>query len=103
MYRRVDVEDVVSAHLRAIEKAETIGFGKYIISATSPFTKAELLDLNTDARTVVKRLFPFYEALYVKQDWKMFPKIGRVYVNELARKELGWVPKYDFAHVLDCF
>ncbi|HOY17874.1 MAG TPA: NAD(P)-dependent oxidoreductase [Haliscomenobacter sp.] len=102
LYRRVDVEDVVSAHLLAIEKAETIGFGKYIISATSPFTKAELLDLNTDAPAVVKRLFPFYEALYAKQDWKMFPKIGRVYVNDLARKELGWAPKYDFAHVLDC-
>ena len=32
----------------------------------------------------------------------MFPKIDRVYVNELARKELGWYPKYDFVNILEC-
>jgi UDP-glucose 4-epimerase len=31
----------------------------------------------------------------------MFPSIGRVYVNERARRELGWKPKYDFQYVLD--
>ncbi len=31
----------------------------------------------------------------------MFPEIDRVYVNELARRELGWKPKYDFRHVLN--
>ena len=39
LYRRVDIEDVVSAHLHAIEKAQVLGFGKYIISATSAFTQ----------------------------------------------------------------
>src|ERR1700733_7394223 len=32
LYRRVDIEDVVSAHLLAAEQAATIGFRKYIIS-----------------------------------------------------------------------
>jgi len=31
----------------------------------------------------------------------MFPTIGRVYVNEKARKELDWKPKYDFRYILD--
>jgi UDP-glucose 4-epimerase len=31
----------------------------------------------------------------------LFPTIDRVYVNELARRALGWRPKYDFRHVLD--
>ncbi len=31
----------------------------------------------------------------------MFPDIGRVYVNERARRELGWRPGYDFRRVLD--
>jgi nucleoside-diphosphate-sugar epimerase len=31
----------------------------------------------------------------------MFPEIERVYVNERARKELGWQPRYDFRYVLD--
>ncbi len=37
LYRRVDIEDVVSAHLLAAERAAAIGFRKYIISATTPF------------------------------------------------------------------
>jgi len=32
----------------------------------------------------------------------MFDKIDRVYVNDAARRDLGWKPKYDFAHVLEC-
>jgi UDP-glucose 4-epimerase len=30
----------------------------------------------------------------------MFPGIDRVYVNEKARRELGWQPRYDFGHIL---
>src|SRR5687767_9795392 len=38
LYRRVDVEDVVSAHVLALDRAPVLGFGRYIISATTPFT-----------------------------------------------------------------
>jgi UDP-glucose 4-epimerase len=31
----------------------------------------------------------------------MFPSIERVYVNERARTDLGWTPRYDFRHALD--
>jgi hypothetical protein len=31
----------------------------------------------------------------------MFSSIDRVYVNERARTELGWKPRYDFRHVID--
>ncbi len=31
----------------------------------------------------------------------MFPSIERVYVNERARRELGWEPRYDFRRALD--
>jgi UDP-glucose 4-epimerase len=30
----------------------------------------------------------------------MFPGIGRVYVNERARNELGWLPRYDFNYII---
>lgn len=36
LYRRVDLEDVVDAHLLAVEKAASIGFGRFIVSATTP-------------------------------------------------------------------
>jgi nucleoside-diphosphate-sugar epimerase len=101
LYRRVDVADAVDAHLLAMERAAQIGFGKYIISATTPFTPADLAELRDDAPAVVRRLFPGYEAEYARRGWRMFPSIGRVYVNARARAGLGWTPRYDFRAVLD--
>jgi UDP-glucose 4-epimerase len=101
LYRRVDLEDVVSAHRLALERAPQIGFGRYIVSATTPFTRDDLAELRADAPAVVRRRFPHYEAVYERRGWRMFPSLERVYVNERARRELGWAPRYDFAHVLD--
>jgi UDP-glucose 4-epimerase len=101
LYRRVDLEDVVSAHRLALEHAPAIGFGRYIISATTPFTRDDLATLREDAPTVVRRLFPDYEAVYAERGWRMLPGIDRVYTNERARSELGWLPRYDFRHALD--
>jgi nucleoside-diphosphate-sugar epimerase len=101
LYRRVDLEDVVHAHVLAIEQAPAIGFGRYIISATTPLTQDDLLDLRAHAPLVVKRRVPDYEAEYARRGWKMFPGIDRVYVNARARNELGWRPRYDFRAVLE--
>src|SRR5204862_2541535 len=101
LHRRVEIADVVEAHLLAMQRAPAIGFGRYIISATSPFQRDDLADLRIDAADVVKRRFPDYEAEYARRGWKMFPGIDRVYVNELARHDLGWKPRYDFGSVLD--
>lgn len=101
LYRRVDIEDAAGAHLLAIEKAPAIGFGRYIISATTPFSRAHLAELRAGAPALVRRLFPAYEQEYARRGWRMFPSIDRVYVNERARRELGWRPRYDFGHVLD--
>jgi UDP-glucose 4-epimerase len=92
---------VVSAHLAALERAREIGFGRYIISATTPFTKDDLAKLRDDAPGVVRLLFPDYPALYAARQWRMFPGIDRVYVNRRAMTELGWRPKFDFTHVLE--
>jgi len=102
LYRRVEIEDVVSAHLLALEKASALGFGRYIISATTPFTQTDLPELRSHAPQVVQRLFPDYAAIYARRGWQMFPGIDRVYVNDRARTELGWRPRYDFRYILDC-
>jgi UDP-glucose 4-epimerase len=101
LYRRVDIEDVVSAHVLALEKAPVLKFGRFIISATTPFTRDDLADLRRDASAVVARRFPDFPQLYAQKNWKMFPQLDRVYVNQLAREQLGWQPKYDFRHVLE--
>jgi UDP-glucose 4-epimerase len=100
LYRRADVQDIVSAHRLAMEQAPAIGFGRYIISATTPFTPADLQQLRTDAPAVVRRYAPGYEAEYRRRGWSMVPTIDRVYVNELARARLGWQPQYDFNSVV---
>jgi UDP-glucose 4-epimerase len=101
LYRRVDVADVADAHLLAMDQAARIGFGKYIITATTPFSQADLAGLRDDAPAVVRRLFPDYAAEYARRGWRMFPSIGRVYVNARARADLGWTPRYDFRGFLD--
>jgi nucleoside-diphosphate-sugar epimerase len=102
LYRRVELADVVEAHLLAIKHSPAIGFGRYIISATTPFQVDDLHDLRVNAPQVVRRRAPDYEAEYARRGWKMFPSIERVYVNERARKDLGWNPRYDFRYMLDC-
>jgi UDP-glucose 4-epimerase len=101
LYRRVDLADVVAAHLAAVDQAPAVAFGRYIVSATTPFVPDDLAELRRDAPAVVERLFPDYADVYAALGWRMFPGIDRVYVNDRARAELGWEPRYDFRHALD--
>jgi nucleoside-diphosphate-sugar epimerase len=101
LYRRVDVEDVVDAVELAIERAPAIGFGRYIISATTPFTPEDRVAVRADLPAVMRRLYPAYEDVYRERGWTMFPSIARVYDNGRARRELGWEPRYGFQEALE--
>ena len=90
----------MSAHLNAMERAPAIGFGRYIISATTPFWPEDLAELREDAAAVVHQRVPACEAEYQRRGWRLFPSIDRVYVNRRARGDLGWRPKYDFGHIV---
>ncbi len=102
LHRRIDIEDVVSAHLLAVEKAQNVGFARYIISAPTPFGRDDLAGLRRNAPEVVHRLFPECAELYSAKRWRLFPRIDRVYVGHRATVELAWRPKYDFRYVLRC-
>lgn len=96
LYRRVDIEDVVSAHLLAAQHATAAGFVKYIISATTPFSRHDAAELRNDAPDVVRRYVPDFEVEFARRGWTMIPGIDRVYVNDRARTELGWQPRHNF-------
>jgi UDP-glucose 4-epimerase len=100
LFRRADIEDVVDAHLLAAERAAKLGFGRYIISATTPFSRDDLLELRQAMPDVVRRYAPGFDTVFAERGWRMFAGIDRVYVNDLARRELGWRPKYDFAYAI---
>jgi nucleoside-diphosphate-sugar epimerase len=99
--RRVDLEDVVDAHLLAARRAPELGFGRYVVSATTPFTPGDLAELGTDAPAVVERHFPDAMRRYREWGWRMFPTLDRVYVNERARRELGWRTRHDFRSAVE--
>ncbi len=101
LHRRADIEDVVEAHLLAVGRAASIGFGRYIISATSPFTEEDLADLPLNPAAVVARHHPHYLPEYERRGWTMLDSIDRVYVNAKARRELGWEPRHDFARSIE--
>ena len=100
LHRRVDIEDVVSAHLLAISHAPLAGFAKYIISATSPFSPDDIMDLRSNLPRVLRRYVPDFELEYARRGWTMAVGIDRVYVNDRARAKLGWQPRHDFRALL---
>ena len=61
--RRVALEDVVDAHLLAADRAPQLGFGRYIISATTPFRRDDLPQLRTDASAVFAHVDYYNQAV----------------------------------------
>ncbi len=100
LYRRVAIEDVVDAHLLAAERAPAIGFGLYLVSATTPFRRDDAARLRLDAAAVARERAGEWQDEYARRGWRMATAIDRVYDNALARRELGWRPQWDFAAVM---
>lgn len=100
LYRRVDLQDVVDAHLLAAQRAPKLGFARYIVSATTPFRSEDAAQLNKNAVTVLRDRVPGFEDAFAMLGWRMFDRLDRVYVNDAARRDLGWQPEFDFERVL---
>jgi UDP-glucose 4-epimerase len=101
LFRRLSVEDAADAHVAALRKAPEIGFDTFIVSALTPFSKADCRELIADAPSVVARYFPDYRAKYEKRGWTMFDTIDRVYDSNKACRVLGFTCKTGFRQILD--
>lgn len=97
--RRVALEDAVDAHLKAAERAPQLGFGRYVVSATTPFTRDDMMDLRTDAAAVFARRVPLAAAVWKERGWRFPDRLDRVYVNNKARHDLGWRPRFDLSAI----
>jgi UDP-glucose 4-epimerase len=101
LHRRLAVEDAARAHVAALEKAPAIGFDVFIVSAPTPFCRADARDLKDDATSVVRRYFPDAPALFARRGWHLPRSIGRVYDAGKAERVLGFRGRTDFAAILD--
>jgi nucleoside-diphosphate-sugar epimerase len=100
LYRRVDLADAVEAHLRAAARAPALGFGRFIVSATTPFRPEDAAELARDAPAVLARRLPAEAATLAALGWRMLPALDRVYDNAAARAQLGWAPATGFGEAL---
>jgi nucleoside-diphosphate-sugar epimerase len=100
LHRRLTVEDCARAHLVALDKAAAIGFGLYVVSAPTPFGRADAARLKTDAPQVIAKFFPDAQALYAARGWTLPASIGRVYDASAIERDLGFRCETDFAAVL---
>lgn len=99
--RRLTVEDAARAHIAALDKAPSVGFGLYVVAAPTPFVRADSVALRADAASVIRRLYPEADALYAARGWSLPRSISRVYDASRLRRELGFVCATDFAAVLE--
>lgn len=100
LHRRLTVEDCARAHLAALDQAPAIGFGLYLVSAPTPFARADAARLKADAPTVIASRFPDAAALYAARGWTLPATIGRVYDAAAIERDLGFRCRTDFAAVL---
>lgn len=101
LFRRMTVEDAAEAHVAALRKAPELGFDSFIISAKTPFARADCTALLQDAPAVVARYFPHYRDIYARLGWTMFRSIDRVYDSSRAVERLGFICKTGFREKLE--
>jgi UDP-glucose 4-epimerase len=99
LYRRIDLLDVVEAHLAVLGKSP-VSFRRYVVSAPSPFGSGHLERLRTGLPALLTELEPEWAAVYASLGWKLPLDIGRVYSAALIQLETGWVPKHTFRSAL---
>ena len=100
LHRRLTVADAARAHLAALERTPTIGFGTYIVAAPTPFSRDEAPALKREASTVIAGHFPEARTLYARRGWSLPATIGRVYDASRAEHDLGFRCRTDFAAIL---
>lgn len=99
LYRGVDVEDAVDAHVLALH-APASRAGVFNIAARSPFQACDTADLLRDAPAVIRAHHPEAEAIFRAHGLELPRSIDRVYAIGRAEAELGYAPSRNFDHIL---
>ena len=99
LHRGIDVRDVADAHAHALFDAggrcET-----YVVSAATPFERADATRLAHDAAAVIRQRAPALAAAFAQRGWLLPTRIDRVHDTRRARQAWGWRPRFGFDAVL---
>lgn len=99
LHRGVDARDVAEAHARALDTARP-GSRVCVVSGATPFLPDDMVALKADAPAVLRLRAPALVQAFAERGWALPASIDRVYSPALARRELGWQPRFGFAAVL---
>lgn len=92
---------MATAHFAAMEQAPRLGFDRFVISGSNPFTPDDRALLYTNPESVICSYFPEAHRIFEKKGYKFFPSMDRIYRSNLAMERLGWSPVYTFEKALE--
>ncbi|KAK4222738.1 putative NAD dependent epimerase/dehydratase [Podospora fimiseda] len=107
-YRRVDIADVVGVCVCAMKRGGGGGqegfWGRYVISAPTPFVRDEdEKDLGESDKVgdVLGRRVKGVKEAFEGKGWGFLKRLDRVYDSSLAERELGWKAEYTFERAVE--
>jgi len=91
------VEDIASAHLKALDIRDKVqeGFEPFFITATFPYSQEEERELPGNPKGVLDKHFPGAWDWFEERGVKLHPVVTQ-YDSSKAKRVLGWQPEYTF-------
>jgi nucleoside-diphosphate-sugar epimerase len=101
LHRRLTAADAAEAHVAALDHAPALGFETFLVSAPTPFCRADAARLAADAPAVIGDYFPDAQQLFRVVGWQLPDRIDRVYDASKAERMMGFRCRTDFAAILE--
>ena len=92
LFRGVDRRDVAEAHALALSRSGPPA--TYVVSADTPFEREDGEELLSNAPAVIERRCPRLVERTTAKGWRAPQSIDRVYDSSLAKRELGFTPRF---------
>ncbi len=90
LYQGVDVRDVATAHVLALDHLDAVG--PHIVAGPLLFEPGDTRRLWTDPTSLIRERHPEVADAFDRRGWRLPDRIDRVYDSRLAGQQLGYRP-----------